>query len=161
MIYGYSRMRTLKRTIEDLANDFALSVIGVLRSSSIEELTGLAGISPRGGAAGRASASEGGAPRRPPAGRLGRRTKGDIDRMVDEIVALLQNAPEGLRSEQLREQLGCEAKELPRPLSEALSRGLVSKSGQKRATTYFAGGKTESAAEKRRGRVIRRKRAAS
>lgn len=55
-----------------------------------------------------------------------------------------------MRAEQIRESLGVEAKELPRPLAEAISSGRITKSGQKRATTYFAGG--GSGAPKRRGR---------
>lgn len=93
-------------------------------------------------------------------GRLGRRSTADIGRMVDSIVALLQKHPDGLRAEQIREALNCQAKELPRPLADALAEGRVSKTGQKRATTYFAGAKAggEAAPAKRRGRG-RRKRA--
>ena len=81
--------------------------------------------------------------------------------MVDEIVALLQKNPDGMRAEQIREALQCQAKELPRPLADALSEGRITKTGQKRATTYFAGGKGagESAAPaKKRARGGRRKR---
>ena len=63
--------------------------------------------------------------------------------MVDNIVSLLARSPDGLRAEQIRESLGVQAKELPRPLSDGLAAGKLRKSGQKRATTYFAndGGK--------------------
>ena len=60
--------------------------------------------------------------------------------MVDAIVELLGKNAGGLRAEQIRDALGVEAKELPRPLADALEAGRVTKSGQKRATTYFAGG---------------------
>jgi len=78
--------------------------------------------------------------------------------MVDSIVNLLSQSSEGMRAEQIREALGVEAKELPRPLAEALESGRVSKSGQKRATTYFAGsgGAGGGSAAKRAGRVVRR-----
>ena len=80
--------------------------------------------------------------------------------MVENIVSLLQKSPEGLRAEQIREALGVQAKELPRPLADGLSEGRISKSGQKRATTYFAGGKAgEAGGAKRRGQGGRRKRA--
>ena len=80
--------------------------------------------------------------------------------MVDSIVSLLQKNPEGLRAEQIREALSCQAKELPRPLADALAEGRISKTGQKRATTYFAGAKAGEAgpAKKRAGRGGRRKR---
>jgi len=71
--------------------------------------------------------------------------------MIDSIVALLQENPEGLRSEQIREQLGVEAKELPRPLADAMDQNRITKTGQKRATTYFATA-GEIVIPKRRGR---------
>ena len=76
--------------------------------------------------------------------------------MVDSIVAVLQQHPEGLRAEQIREALACQAKELPRPLADAISAGRISKSGQKRATTYFIA--AEGGGGKRRARGARRKR---
>ena len=59
--------------------------------------------------------------------------------MIDRIHDLLQKSSGGLRAEQIREALGVEAKELPRPLADGLSSGRFTKTGQKRATTYFAG----------------------
>lgn len=159
-----ARMSNLKSTIESLANEFAMSIISALRAASIDELTGVSGVSgvsPR-AARVRAPAAE---PttvgrKRGRGGRLGRRTPEDIGRMVDNIVTLLQKSPEGLRAEQIREALDCQAKELPRPLADALAEGRISKSGQKRATTYFAGAKAgEGGTAKRRGRGGRRKRA--
>ena len=72
--------------------------------------------------------------------------------MVESIVDLLAKSSSGLRSEQIRSSLGVEAKELPRPLAEALSSGRVTKTGQKRATTYFAGSAGAAGGGKRRGR---------
>jgi len=155
-------MSNLKSTIESLANEFAMSIISALRAASIDELTGVTGIGGR-GRPGRPAAAPAAGPKRGRGGRLGRRSTADIGRMVDEIVALLQKHPEGLRAEQIREALNCQAKELPRPLSDALEAGRISKTGQKRATTYFAGSKAgEAAPAKKRGagRGGRRKRAA-
>ena len=167
-----SLMSNLRSTIETLASQFASSVLEALRSASIDELVNVAGSSssssagggavrrgpgrPRAAAAAAAAAVEadGGAPRsrRGRGGRLGRRSAGDISRMIELIVGALQKAGEGLRAEQIRETLGVEAKELPRPLAEAISSGRITKSGQKRATTYYAGGSGGAAAPKRRGR---------
>ena len=78
--------------------------------------------------------------------------------MIESIVDALHKNASGLRAEQLRETLGVEAKELPRPLGEAISSGRITKSGQKRATTYFAGsGSGASGGAKRRGRPAGRK----
>jgi hypothetical protein len=53
---------------------------------------------------------------------------------------LLRASPKGLRAEQIRQKLGLQSKELPRPLKEAVDGGRLGKSGQKRATTYFVKG---------------------
>jgi Fic family protein len=45
---------------------------------------------------------------------------------------------DGMRAEQIREKLGLQAKEMPRVLKEGLATKLLSKKGQKRATTYLA-----------------------
>jgi hypothetical protein len=145
-------MSNLKNTLEALASDFARTVIAALRSASIDEITGLSSqSSPR-----RVGRPTGGesltvvSRKRGPGGRLGRRSVAQIGQMVDGIVNLLAKSPSGLRAEQIREALGVQAKELPRPLADALSAGRISKRGQKRATTYFAGG--EGTVAKRRGR---------
>lgn len=163
-------MSNLRNTIESLASQFASSVLDALRSASIDELADVAGRGAparRGPGRPRAESNEGAAaaPRagapgargaaRGRGGRLGRRTQSDITRMVESIVDVLAKNASGLRSEQIREALNVEAKELPRPLAEALSTGRVTKTGQKRATTYFAGG--GGAAPKRRGRPAGRK----
>jgi hypothetical protein len=136
-------MSNLKSTIEDLATDFAMSIISALRAASIDELTGVSGLtggSPRGRAPRAAAApAEPVAKKRGRGGRLGRRSTADIGRMIEDVVSLLQRSPEGLRAEEIRKALDCEAKELPRPLADALAEGRIKKSGQKRATTYFVG----------------------
>ena len=43
-----------------------------------------------------------------------------------------------MRAEQIRSELGMEAKEMPRILSEGLATRRLRKRGQKRATTYYA-----------------------
>jgi hypothetical protein len=166
-----SAMSNLRNTIESLASQFASSVLDALRSASIDELADVAGRgSPARRGPGRpraesndssttaasAPARRGGAGGRGRGGRLGRRTQNDITRMVESIVDILGKNGGGLRSEQIRSALGVEAKELPRPLAEALSSGRVTKTGQKRATTYFAGS-GGGAAPKRRGRPVGRK----
>lgn len=141
-------MSNLRSTIDRLASQFAGSIIEALRGASLDELMDVAGT--RGGAGRRgrgmgggiaaaAAGAELGARRRGRGGRLGRRSADDIARMIDSIADLLAKHPEGLRAEQIRESLGVEAKELPRPLADAVSSGRLTKTGQKRATTYFVG----------------------
>jgi hypothetical protein len=147
-------MSQLRSTIERLASQFAVSVLAALRSASLDELADVVSIRsgssassaaparrgrpPRAAAA--APASSAAAPAKRGRRRLGRRTQKDITRMVEAIVGALAKSSSGMRSEQLRAALGVQSKELPRPLAEALSSGRVTKTGQKRATTYFAGG---------------------
>jgi len=147
-------MSKLRSTIEALASQFASNLLGALRGASIDEIYSVAsgGGSVGGARRGRPPRSAGAVPaapavRRGKGGRLGRRSAGDIAGMVDSIVDLLQKNTSGLRAEQIRDALGCQAKELPRPLADALASGRVTKQGQKRATTYFAG----SGGGKRRG----------
>jgi hypothetical protein len=151
------QMNDLKKTIEDLASDFAMSIIGALRSASLGELIALAGPRARVARVGRPAVAEAGTRRRGRGGRLGRRSASDIGRMIDDIVSLLQQHPGGLRAEQIRKALGVEAKELPRPLTEGVNSGRLRKEGQKRATTYFVGDAAGSGgAPKRRGRGRKR-----
>ena len=152
-LMGRQEMANLKSTIEDLAADFAMSIIGALRSASLDELTNLGAARARGPRVAIASGVDGVVRSRGRAGRLGRRSSADIGRMLDGIAELLGKHPEGLRAEQIREALACQAKELPRPLADGLREGRITKTGQKRATTYFVGdtGGGASATPRRRG----------
>jgi hypothetical protein len=146
---------TLRTTISDLAATFATSVLDALRGSSLEEIL----AESRGGASSAVPVRRGpGRPRsiavaetierkpviasgiRRKGGRLSRRSQDDISALVDRIVDLLADSPDGLRAEQIRESLSLEAKELPRPLNDALRAKRIAKQGQKRATTYFVRG---------------------
>ena len=136
-------MSNLRTQIDLLATQFAGQIIEALRLASLDDLMAIAGDRRGGGRArsvggGVSSAIAAGGPRR--RGRLGRRSQAQIGRMVDEIVDLLTKNAAGLRAEQIRSALNVQAKELPRPLADALASGRVTKTGQKRATTYFVSG---------------------
>ena len=134
---------TLRNRLNDLATSFSAGVLDAIRGASLEQLLsessgGKSRASLRLPPAGSASASAA-APRRRRSGRLPRRSAGDISQAVEKIIGLLSANPGGLRAEQIRQKLGIQAKELPRPLKEGLEDGRLSKVGRKRATTYFAG----------------------
>ncbi|HEY5243028.1 MAG TPA: hypothetical protein VIJ22_16225 [Polyangiaceae bacterium] len=138
---------SLRRNLDDLASSFANDVLRAIRSASIAELLAESmGGGRRVAARSVTAVSSPAAPRAPAAGgrrragRLARRSAGDIAGVVDRIVGLLRASPKGLRAEQIRQKLGFQSKELPRPLKEAVDTGRLGKSGQKRATTYFAKG---------------------
>jgi hypothetical protein len=143
-------MTTLHSTLNHLAADFAAAVLQALRGASIDEISGLLGAARVAKVRGAGAGSRGG--RRSGGRRLGRRSKADIEAVVDRIVGLLQKHPRGLRAEQIRAQLSLQAKELPRPIAEALGRRRISKQGQKRATTYFVRRGGASAPARGRGK---------
>jgi len=145
---------SLRDRLSELASSFASNVLDAIRAVSLDELLAESSGPVRRSAATTPvrSAAGGGAARR--RGRLPRRSVRDIAKVVERIVVLLKRHPSGLRAEQIRDELGLEAKELPRPLKEGLDGGSLQKSGQKRATTYFA--KTASSAKA--GRAASRRR---
>jgi hypothetical protein len=145
-------MSNLRSTLESLAARFAESVIDALRSASLDEITSVASGSSRTRPRAAAAAAEPVAKKRA-GGRLPRRTADDIQAMVQKIVDLVAKHPDGLRAEQIRASLDVDAKELPRPLAEAVTSGALTRSGQKRATTYAIGsGGSSARSAKRRGR---------
>ena len=139
-MYCGRSMSTLRQTIEAQALQFATAIVQALRSASLDELVSI-------------TAGGGRAPSRAPAtktpvaaapkvakkaGRLGRRSPADIARTLDNIVTVLAAHPEGLRAEQIKAALSLDTREVPRPIAEGLKSGVLKKSGQKRATVYFA-----------------------
>jgi hypothetical protein len=154
---------SLRGKLDELASSFANDVLHAIRSASIEDLLaettgGGHRVASRGAARKVSSPSAPSTPapaagRRRRGGRLARRSAGDIAGVVDRIVGLLEASPKGLRAEQIRQKLGFQSKELPRPLKEAVDAGRLGKSGQKRATTYFVkGGAAPKAAAAAKGR---------
>jgi hypothetical protein len=129
-------MPNLRSRLADLAAAFAESVVDAIRSSSLQELLAETSHSKghRGDLVGRASAHAG----RISSGRLPRRSTDEIAAVLDQIVALVSKHKDGLRAEQIRTELGLQAKELPRVLKEGLTTKKLRCKGQKRATTYFA-----------------------
>ncbi len=130
---------SLRQQLDSLANSFATGVLHAIRSASIEDLLAESGGSRRLPRALPAAAAAGLGSRRR-TGRLARRSSEDVGQIIDRIVALVKQSPKGMRAEEIRQKLDMQAKEMPRPLKEAVEAGRLSKSGQKRATTYVARG---------------------
>jgi hypothetical protein len=131
-------MSTLHSKLSSLADSFASAVLEAIQGASLAELLTESRVP-----ASRARREPAnGAPRAPrsrSAGRLKRRSPDDIAEALDKIVALVKKNKGGLRAEQIRDQLGMLAKEMPRVLKEGLAKKQLKSRGQKRATTYFAG----------------------
>jgi hypothetical protein len=145
-------MSALRRAIATLAEEFASQVLAALRTASIGDFASLSiGSAPRRGP-GRPPKNPGAAPS--PRGRRRRRTSADLNALGDKIVATVRANPKGMRAEQIRAALKIAQKELPRAITQLLSTGALEKQGQRRATTYFAGGggTASKASGKKRGR---------
>src|SRR5215472_10915253 len=133
-------MSTLHAQLNQLAHDFASSVLEAVQSASLQDLLaqgtrthggrGLRSTSTPTVAAPSAGRSKG--------GRLKRRTPEDIAKSLGHVVMVVKRHKNGLRAEQIRQQLGLESKEMPRLLKEGLAKRMLTSKGQKRATTYFA-----------------------
>jgi hypothetical protein len=124
--------------LQQLAASFADSVLAAIRAASLEELLAESGAS-RGTARGLRKPGPAVAKASPRAsGRLPRRSPEEIAKTIEQVVALVKKHKTGLRAEQIRMDLGLQAKEMPRVLKEGLSAKKLTAKGQKRATTYFA-----------------------
>lgn len=132
-------MPDIKQQIDTLTSTFVDGLLQALRSSSVDELFSLSGETSSRKARAVTSSKPAKAVKAAKVakpGRLVRRSPEDIAKVVDQMSTLLAKHPDGLRSEQIRELLKLESKEMPRPLGEALASGLLVAKGQKRATVY-------------------------
>ena len=78
-----------------------------------------------------------------------RRSAGDISKLTEKIVSLVAGNATGLRAEQIRAELGVPKAAIAKPIADALASGRLTKKGEKRATTYFAGGAKSGGAAKK------------
>jgi hypothetical protein len=133
----------LHSQLQHLAASFADSVLAAIRGASLEELLAESGShrASHGTAQGFRKPAPAMAARVAPAkssGRLRRRSPEEIAKTVDQVVSLVKKHKGGLRAEQIRVELGLQAKEMPRVLKEGVAAKKLASKGQKRATTYFA-----------------------
>ena len=61
-----------------------------------------------------------------------------IAKALERVIALVKTRKGGLRSEQIREELGLDKREVPRVLQEGFATKKLKSRGRKRATTYTA-----------------------
>ena len=142
---------SLKDAVADLSEAFATMLLEAVGKASLGELADLAngGTSSAPARRGRPVGSTNKTSSKKSAkGKRVRRTVADLDAAASKIVAFVKKHKNGVSAETIREELGLERKELPRPIKHALSQRLISKKGQKRATLYFAGGKSSGGAKK-------------
>jgi len=75
----------------------------------------------------------------PKPGKRIRRSADQLEDIGQQVVRLLQANKKGLRVEYINKTLGTSTRQLMRPIQKLLSEGKLRKSGERRATTYFAG----------------------
>ena len=141
---------SLRSALHDLAQTFADAVLDAIRGASLDQLVGETthGAPRRGPGRPRGSSTESAptaaTPSAPKAktsgGRLARRTPEEIAKTLASIVALVKSKKEGMRSEEIREALKLDKREMPRVLQEGIAKKKLKSKGQKRATTYSAAG---------------------
>lgn len=143
----------LAASIQAVIDGFVDTLMTTIRSASLDELIGIEGggaatRTVRTAAAARGSTPSKKAPKAPKSGRLQRRTVEQIQGTVLAVVGLVKHHEDGLRSEQIRAELGLDVRELPRVLQQGISdKVLAILGGEKRATRYGvgSGGKPKAA----------------
>lgn len=149
---------SLQSALSEISEEFAQKVFEVIRTAFIAEL-GKVTLSPGPAPAPRARAAAPKAlspaaksePVKKPAAkgeRLARRSSESIAEALDGIAKLLRKKP-GIGSEEIQKTLGLARNEIARPIALGISTGVLSKSGEKRATKYFAGAGGAKAAPKK------------
>jgi hypothetical protein len=76
---------------------------------------------------------------KPVADKRNRRSANELSKVGDEVVKLLVANKKGMRVEEINKALGTTTRELMRPIQKLLTLGKIRKTGERRATTYFAG----------------------
>ena len=137
---------SLRSALDSLATSFAGAVLDAIKGASLQELLAESGgaAAPRRGpgrprgpvAKATATAPIAVARAAKPSGRLARRSPEEIARTLDKIHGLLKGKKAGMRSEEIREALKLDVREMPRVLKEGLAKKKLKSRGQKRATTY-------------------------
>ncbi len=112
-------MENLRSTLIDLANTFALQLLGVVRESSVADVRSALGE---------------------PRARTSHAAKASSNEGPGAIVALLEKRRAGMRATEIRDALGMSQAQLARLVTEGLQTKKLVKTGVRRGTMYFARG---------------------
>ncbi|WP_394846039.1 hypothetical protein LZC95_01075 [Pendulispora brunnea] len=139
MNYSKRMSKNLQAAIRQLAENFAEGLLQAARSASLEEILN--------GDAGGAARRSPGRPRKTATkiepvvakrGRPAKRGGASADASLDRLVDVLRRNPKGLRSEELRAQLKLEKIPFRQAAAKALEANLITRTGEKRSTTFYA-----------------------
>ena len=129
----------LKSRLESFAAKFADDLFAALRSASIHEIEGSALRRPPGQEPDVAAHASDTKRRRGSRARPSSRRGARVASTVDTVAKVLEEHPEGLRAEHIRQAVGGDARELRRQLRIGLETGAITKQGERRATVYSLG----------------------
>ncbi|MCB9610687.1 MAG: hypothetical protein H6716_29125 [Polyangiaceae bacterium] len=165
----------LKNAISSMGgNATVLELVTAMKGTSFEAAFHAMTLAELGGAidsGGEAAPRRGRRPGRPakakaaPRKKAARKTSGRLNTHTMEgraeldamIGALLQTAPEGLRSEAINAQVPADTHQIRMSLKRMIAAGQVSTTGQRRATTYIWGGGSGATKPARRRRTAKKK----
>jgi len=142
-------IESIQKVTVEFATDFATAIVAAIVDSNFRDLLEANGAStsPRAHATSAAPRKAKVPSKSKPgkSGRMARRSPEQIAEAVASIQSLLKKHPDGLRAEQIREELGLDKRELPRLLQNGVGDGAFKVlHGVKRSTTYgIKGGKTK------------------
>jgi hypothetical protein len=136
----------LRSTIDELAKTFAEGVLSAIREASVAEVLASKASDasrslrrfPAADVGSPVSSTETTSPRTKSVAARTARPSGDPKAHAGEVLAELMKHPEGLRSEQLQKALQLTKAQLVPVLGWALSEGRITKTGERRGTTYKA-----------------------
>ena len=129
---------TLHATINELASNFAHDLLRALRGASLEEI-----ISETSGHGARLARGGGGPiPFRAKKGKRIRRSPEQLQKVAEQIVAIVKAHPKGINAEAIKAKMGIKsgnvgAKVFTKPLGVALASKKITKRGNRRSTMYF------------------------
>ena len=125
---------SLRSTLDSLAQSFANGVLAAIRGASLDDL-----LAESGGAQRAPGRPRGSSTAKTKSGRLARRSDDDIAKVLDTVVKVVKATKgKGMRSEEIRKQLGLDVREVPRVLKAGLKSKKLKAKGHKRATVYTA-----------------------
>ena len=130
-------MSDFQTEMNRVVQGFVAQITELARRAAIDTLE--AALTSGGGTRGRRGGGSASASFGRVRGRGAKRSSDELDKLAENFATFVKENP-GLRIEQINKQLGTSTKDLALPIRKLLSEGAIHAKGQKRSTTYFAGG---------------------
>jgi hypothetical protein len=139
-------MSDLNTQISKLVSEFVDNVTALARRAAVDTLTGALDDRAGGGGGRRRGAALAGVDltkleRR---GKGAKRSSSQLDRLQSRVMEFVSANP-GMRIEQINKELGTSTRDLQLPIRKLIASGSLKSKGEKRATTYFVGGRRKAA----------------